>query len=39
MALNTMSNMSGRHPLEKWGMASITLVAALLIGYVAYTAA
>jgi hypothetical protein len=39
MALNTVSNLSGRHPLERWGMASITLVAALLIGYVAYVAA
>jgi hypothetical protein len=39
MALNTMSNLSGPHPLERWGMASITLVAALLIGYVAYAAA
>ena len=38
MALNTLSNLSGRHPLERWGMASITLIAALLIGYVAYVA-
>ena len=38
MALNTVTNLSGRHPLERWGMASITLVAALLTGYVAYVA-
>jgi hypothetical protein len=38
MALNTVSNLSGRHPLEHWGMASITLAAALLVGYVAYVA-
>ena len=38
MALNTVSNLSGRHPLERWGMASITLVAGLLVGYVAYAA-
>jgi hypothetical protein len=36
MALNT--NLSGKHPLERWGMASITLVGALLVGYVAYAA-
>jgi len=38
LALNTLSNLSGRHPLERWGMASITLVAGLLVGYVAYAA-
>jgi hypothetical protein len=38
LALNTVSNLSGRHPLERWGMASITLVAGLLVGYVAYAA-
>ena len=38
MALNTVTNLSGRHPLERWGMASITLAAALLVGYVAYGA-
>jgi hypothetical protein len=38
MALNTLSNLSGRHPLERWGMGSITLVVALLVGYVAYAA-
>ena len=36
LVLNTVSNLTGRHPLERWGMASITLVAALLVGYVAY---
>ena len=38
MALNTLTNLSGRHPLERWGMASITLAAALLVAYVAYAA-
>jgi hypothetical protein len=38
LLLNTVSNISGKHPLERWGMASITLVAALLVGYVAYAA-
>jgi hypothetical protein len=38
MALNTLSNLSGRHPLERWGMASITLLCCGLVGYVAYTA-
>jgi hypothetical protein len=38
MAVNTVSNLSGRHPLERWGMASVTLVTALLVGYVAYAA-
>jgi len=38
MALNTVTNLSGRHPLERWGMGSITLAAALLVGYVAYAA-
>jgi hypothetical protein len=38
LALNTATNLSGRHPLERRGMASITLVAALLVGYVAYAA-
>jgi hypothetical protein len=38
MALNTLTNLSGKHPLERWGMASITLVGALLVGYVAYAA-
>ena len=34
-AINTLSNLSGRHPLERWGMGSITLVVALLATYVA----
>jgi hypothetical protein len=38
LALNTLANLSGRHPLERWGMASITLIAGLLVGYVAYAA-
>jgi hypothetical protein len=38
LVLNTISNLSGRHPLERWGMASITLASALLVGYVAYAA-
>jgi hypothetical protein len=38
MALNTLSNLSGPDPLERWGMGSITLVVALLVGYVAYAA-
>ena len=38
MVLNTVSNLSGRHPLERWGMASITLATALLVAYVAYVA-
>jgi hypothetical protein len=38
MALNTLTNLSGRHPLERWGMGSVTLVVALLVGYVAYAA-
>ena len=36
MALNTLTNLSGKHPLERWGMGSITLIGALLVGYVAY---
>jgi hypothetical protein len=38
LALNTVTNLSGRHPLERWGMASVTIAAALLVGYVAYAA-
>jgi len=38
LALNTVTNLSGRHALERWGMASITLAAVLLVGYVAYAA-
>ena len=38
LALNTLSNLSGRHPLERWGMSSLTLVVGLLIGYVALNA-
>jgi hypothetical protein len=38
MALNTLTNLSGRHLLERWGMGSITLATAVLVGYVAYAA-
>ena len=38
LALNTLTNLSGRHPLERWGMASITLLAGLLVAYVASAA-
>jgi hypothetical protein len=38
MALNTLTNLFGRHPFERFGMASITFVAALLVAYVAYVA-
>ena len=38
MALNTLTNLTARQPLERWGMSSITLAAALLVGYVAYAA-
>jgi hypothetical protein len=38
LALNTLTNLSGRHPLERWGMASITLLAGLLVGFVALSA-
>ena len=36
MALNTLTNLSGWHPLERWGMSAIALATALLVGYVAY---
>lgn len=38
LALNTISNLSGRHRLERWGMASITLISAVLVVYVAWAA-
>jgi hypothetical protein len=38
MALNTLTNLSARHALERWGLSSITLATALLVGYVAYAA-
>ena len=34
MVLNTLTNLSGKHPLERWGMGSIPLGGALLVGYV-----
>jgi len=39
LALNTVSNLTGRHPLERWGMASVTILAALLVGYIASASA
>jgi hypothetical protein len=38
-ALNTLTNLSGRHPLERWGMSAVTLAITLFAGYVALTAA
>lgn len=38
LAVNTLTNLAGRHPLERWGMAAISLVSALLVGYVAFAA-
>ena len=38
LALNTLTNLTGTHPLERRGMASITLLATVLVGYVAYAA-
>ena len=38
MGLNTLSNLSGRHPLERWGMGSITLLTTVLVAYVALAA-
>lgn len=36
--LNTLSNLSGRHPLERYGMSAITVVVAILTAYVALAA-
>jgi len=33
--LNTVTNLSGRHPLERRGLSSVTLVVAILAGCVA----
>jgi hypothetical protein len=38
LALNTLTNLSGKHPLERRGLASITLISAVLVGYVAFAA-
>jgi hypothetical protein len=38
MVLNTLTNLSGRHPLERWGMSAITVAVALLSVYVALNA-
>jgi hypothetical protein len=37
-ALNTLSNLGGRHPLERWGFSAVTLAVTLLVGYVALNA-
>lgn len=36
--LNTLTNLSGRHPLERWGLSAVTLAVAFLAGYVAIAA-
>ncbi len=36
--VNTLTNLTGRHPLERWGMSAITLTVATLTGYVALAA-
>jgi hypothetical protein len=36
--VNTLTNLSGRHPLERWGMSALTAVTAVLSGYVALIA-
>ncbi len=33
--LNTLTNLSGRHPVERFGMSAITIAIALLAGLVA----
>jgi hypothetical protein len=38
LVLNTVTNLSGKQRLESRGMASITLVSAVLVGYVAFAA-
>jgi hypothetical protein len=38
LVLNTLTNLSGKHPLERLGMSSITLISAVLVGYVAFAA-
>ena len=37
-ALNTLSNLGGRHPLERWGFGAVTLGVTLLVAYVALNA-
>lgn len=34
LALNTATNLSGRHPLERWGLSTLTLASAILVAYV-----
>ncbi|MDQ2689930.1 MAG: hypothetical protein M3Y29_06625 [Chloroflexota bacterium] len=36
--LNTLTNLSGRHPLERFGFSAITLAVAILAAYVALAA-
>ena len=36
--LNTLTNLSGRHPLERYGMSALTVVVAILTAYVALSA-
>ncbi len=36
--LNTLTNLSGRHPLERWGMSALTLSIAALAGCIALAA-
>lgn len=35
MVVNTLTNLTGRHPLERWGMSAITFTVAILTAYVA----
>jgi hypothetical protein len=37
--LNTLTNLSGRHPLERFGLSAVTVVVAILTAYVALSAA
>ena len=34
--LNTVTNLSGRHPLERWGFSAVTLAVGVLSGYVVF---
>jgi len=36
--INTLTNLSGRHPLERWGMSALTATVATLAAYVAVAA-
>ncbi len=35
MVVNTLTNLSGRHPLERWGMSTLTAATGILTAYVA----